>query len=87
MNRSLKKPLGLRLTEDAITFLRVLSNRTGLSQAGIVELAIREKASRDGVSLEDIQDAQDADEARSILANSDPTKRHTLAELKQAAGQ
>ncbi len=87
MNRSLKKPLGLRLTEDAITFLRVLSNRTGLSQAGIVELAIREKATRDGVSLEDIQDAQDADEARGILANSDPAKRRTLAELKQATGQ
>lgn len=48
-NRSLKKPLGLRLSEDAIALLREMAARNGLSQAGIMELAIREKASREGV--------------------------------------
>jgi hypothetical protein len=47
-NRSLKKSIGLRLTDEALRLLRVLAGKTGLSQAGIVELAIREKAQRDG---------------------------------------
>jgi len=50
-NRSLKKSLGLRLSEDAIALLREMAKRNGLSQAGIMELAIREKATREGVKI------------------------------------
>jgi hypothetical protein len=51
-NRSTKKSLGVRLTEDALKLLREMASNTGLSQAGILELAIREKAARDGVKAE-----------------------------------
>jgi hypothetical protein len=51
-NRSLKKSVGLRLTEDALRLLRAMATKTGLSQAGVIELAIREKAARDGVKQE-----------------------------------
>ncbi len=54
-NRSLKKALGLRLSEDAVALLREMARRNGLSQAGIMELAIREKASRDGVKAPGIE--------------------------------
>ncbi len=50
VNRSIKKALGLRLSEDAIALLREMAQRNGLSQAGIMELAIREKAAREGVT-------------------------------------
>ncbi len=48
-NKPLKKPLGLRLSQDAIQLLREMAQRNGLSQAGIMELAIREKAAREGI--------------------------------------
>ena len=83
-NRSLKTALGLRLTGDAISLLKAMSQRTGLSSAGIVELAVREKAARDGVSLEQIEDREDMEDARKILMNSDPAQRRTLDELRQA---
>jgi|GEM_PF-7055896 len=51
-NRSLKKAVGFRLTQDAVKLLKAMSDRTGLSQAGVMELAIREKAQRDGVKVE-----------------------------------
>lgn len=50
-NRSTKKPLGLRLSADAVALLREMAQRNGLSQAGIMELAIREKATREGVKV------------------------------------
>lgn len=82
-NRSLKTPIGLRLTEDALTLLKAMSQRTGLSQAGVIELAVREKAARDG-AMDALEDHADAEEAARILENSDPTQRRTLDELRKA---
>lgn len=82
-NRSLKTPLGLRLSGDAITLLRAMSQRTGLSQAGVVELAVREKAGRDG-ALDALEDRADEEEAQRVIAASDPTQRHGLDDLRKA---
>ncbi len=51
-NRSTKKAVGMRFTQDAVELLKGLAQKNGLSQAGVVELAIREKAAREGVKLE-----------------------------------
>ena len=51
-NRSTKKAVGIRITQDAVTLLKGLAEKNGLSQVGVIELAIREKAAREGVKLE-----------------------------------
>ena len=51
-NRSVKKPVGMRLSEDAVSLLKTMADKTGISQTGIVELAIREKAKREGLALQ-----------------------------------
>lgn len=51
-NRSVKKPVGMRLSEDAVSLLKTMADQTGISQTGIVELAIREKAKREGLALQ-----------------------------------
>jgi hypothetical protein len=53
----MKRAIGLRLSPEGIRLLRVLAGNSGLSQAGIVELAIREKAQRDGVEVKGSSDA------------------------------
>ena len=55
MNRSLKKSVGMRLSTEGIRLLRLMASKTGLSQAGVVELAIREKAAREGIKKEEVK--------------------------------
>ncbi len=50
-NRSLKTPISFRLSGDAVQLLKEMAALNGLSQAGILELAIREKATREGAKL------------------------------------
>jgi hypothetical protein len=50
-NRSLKSPIGLRLSADAVALIKLMSSELGISQAAVIEIAIREKAKRDGVEL------------------------------------
>ncbi len=47
-NRSTKKSVGVRLTDEAVQLLRTMAQDKGLSQTGVLELAIREKAEREG---------------------------------------
>ncbi len=44
-----KQRLGFSLTIEAQRLLRELKAKTGLSQTSVVEVAIREKAEREGV--------------------------------------
>ncbi len=44
-----KHRLGFSLTSEAQRLLRELKKKTGLSQTSVVELAIREKAQKEGV--------------------------------------
>ncbi len=53
VNRSTKKSVGIRLTDEAVRLLRDMAADKGLSQAGIIELAVREKAERDGYRSRD----------------------------------
>mgnify|MGYP001611351405 FL=1 len=41
--------LSLRLSPEAKRLLQLLAKKSGLSMTGVIELAIREKAKRDGV--------------------------------------
>lgn len=43
------KPTSLRVTQHARDLLVLLAEKHGISQAAIIELAIREKAERDGI--------------------------------------
>ncbi len=45
-----KKQTAFRLSEEARRLLEVLSRKLGVTQAAIVELAIREKAQKEGAS-------------------------------------
>jgi predicted transcriptional regulator len=47
-NRSTKKSIGVRLTDEAVQLLRTMAQDKGLSQTSVMELAIREKAEREG---------------------------------------
>lgn len=47
-----KARLGFSLSSDAQKLLRGLKKKTGLSQTGVVEVAIREKAEKEGVKVE-----------------------------------
>jgi predicted transcriptional regulator len=42
-------PTSLRLTSEAKRLLQLLAQKTGVSMAAIIEIAIREKAKREGV--------------------------------------
>ena len=44
-----KDRIGFALTKDAQRLLKALKGKLGVSQAGVVELAIREKAQKEGV--------------------------------------
>ncbi len=44
-----KKPVGLNLSADARRLMAELAAKIGVSQTGIVEMAIREKAQKEGV--------------------------------------
>lgn len=44
-----KARLGFSLSSEAQRLLRELKQKTGLSQTGVVEVAIREKAKAEGV--------------------------------------
>jgi predicted transcriptional regulator len=48
-SRSEKKPITMRLSAEARRLLDRLATEFGVSQTAIVELAIREKAKREGV--------------------------------------
>ncbi len=56
-NRSLKKSIGLRLSGEALRLLKLMAGKSGLSQAGVIELAIREKATREGLEIKTEADA------------------------------
>jgi predicted transcriptional regulator len=43
------KPTSVRLSDDAKRLISELSRKLGVSQTAIIELAIREKAKREGV--------------------------------------
>lgn len=45
----MKNPVSFRLSDDGLGILRMLARRNGVSCSSIVELAIREKAKRDGL--------------------------------------
>jgi hypothetical protein len=44
-----KKPIGLNLSSEARRLLLAMAEKSGLSQTGVAELAIRERAEREGV--------------------------------------
>jgi len=44
-----KKPTSVRLSDDAKRLIAKLSLKLGISQTAIIELAIREKAKREGI--------------------------------------
>lgn len=46
-----KKPTNMRLSEDAKKLLALLTQKLGISQTSVVELAIRELAERKNVHL------------------------------------
>lgn len=43
------KPTSVRLSDDAKRLIKLMSDKLGISQTAIIELAIREKARREGV--------------------------------------
>jgi predicted transcriptional regulator len=43
------KPTSVRLSDDAKRLINLMSQKLGISQTAIIELAIREKAKREGV--------------------------------------
>ncbi len=48
-NMVMKIHISFRLSEDAIRLLKLLAEKKGVSQASIIELAIREMAKKEGV--------------------------------------
>ena len=47
-----KKATSVRVSEEARVLLRKLSKKLGVSQAAIMEIAVRDLAKREGVSLD-----------------------------------
>jgi predicted transcriptional regulator len=43
------KPTSVRLSDDAKRLIKLMSQKLGISQTAIIELAIREKAKREGI--------------------------------------
>jgi predicted DNA-binding protein len=48
-----KESISFRLTPEAIALIKQLAKKLGVSQADIVEMAIRKKAEEEGVKIED----------------------------------
>jgi len=48
----MKQPTSFRLTDTALQLLKVLADTRGVSQASILEMAVREMAKRDGISIQ-----------------------------------
>lgn len=46
---SMKQPTSFRLSEQALRLLKLLADAKGVSQAAVIEMAIREMAQKDGV--------------------------------------
>jgi hypothetical protein len=44
-----KKPVAFRFSEEAIRLLKELAKSKGVSQAAILEIAIREASKREGI--------------------------------------
>jgi len=47
-----KKQVGIKLSSDARKLREGLARKLGVDKTAVVELAIREKAARDGVTVE-----------------------------------
>ncbi|MEO1767665.1 ribbon-helix-helix protein, CopG family [Thiobacter aerophilum] len=45
----MKQPTSFRLSEDALKLLKLLADTKGVSQASIIEMAIREMAKKEGL--------------------------------------
>ncbi len=45
----MKKPVAFRFTEEAVRLLKALAEAKGVSQAAILEIAIREAAKKQGI--------------------------------------
>jgi len=58
----------MHLTDDAVTLVHLMSQRAGLSSERLVEIAVKEKAAREG-TLDEWQDHKDATEAIRRLAD------------------
>lgn len=62
----------MHLTGDAVTLVHLMSKRAGVSAERLVEIAVKEKAERDG-ALDELLDIEDAQEAlRRLADNSEP---------------
>ncbi len=46
-----KIPIGPRLSETAVDLIKALADSKGVSQAAILEMAVREMAKREGVEV------------------------------------
>lgn len=46
-----RKPTTIRFTERADRLLDALADKIGVSRSAVIEMAIREKADREGVSI------------------------------------
>jgi hypothetical protein len=52
MDESKRKiPIGPRLSETAVDLIKALADHKGVSQAAVLEMAVREMAKREGVQL------------------------------------
>lgn len=45
----MKQPTSFRLSEEAIRLLKLLADAKGISQASVIEMAIREMAKKGGL--------------------------------------
>ena len=48
-NKRMKNSTSFRLSEEAIRLIKLLAEEKGVSQAAIIEMALREMAKREGV--------------------------------------
>lgn len=48
-NRTMKTHISFRLTEEAIRLLKLLAENKGISQAAIIEIALREMAKKEQI--------------------------------------
>jgi predicted transcriptional regulator len=46
----MKQPTSFRLSNEALRLLKVLADAKGVSQAAIIELAVRELAKKEGIA-------------------------------------
>ena len=47
----MKTPISFRLSPDCISLLKTMAEQSGVSHASIVEMAVREKAKREKVTV------------------------------------